>query len=134
MAHFAGVIDARGHIEVNNRHEKLQPRLSVTTRRVGLLDYLALRTGVKVSYDNRGYERRPCIAHCHDQHVHVVRQSAKWRVDSLRATLVLFNIQPYIVSQVAEVAHALRIGLEAYPAARGDTAQQMKLLGWQLPE
>lgn len=133
LAHIAGVIDARGHIEMNNRHGKLQPRLSVTTRRVVLLEYLANHTGVRISYDERGYHKRGCNEHCHEPHIKVARQSAKWRVDSLRATVVLYNVQPFIVSQVSEVAEALRVGLESYPAARGSTAKQMAELGWDLP-
>lgn len=134
VPYLAGVIDARGHIEINKRHERLQPRLSVTTRRISLLEHLAVCTGTRISHDNRGYHRRSCGEHCPDQHIEVARQSAKWRVDSLRATIVLYNIQPYIVSQTAEVAEALRVGLEAYPAARGDTAKQMVKLGWELPD
>lgn len=132
-SYVAGVIDARAHIEINMRHGKPQPRLSVTTRRISLLEHLAEITGTNISHDNRGYEKRGCGEHCATAHIHVARQSAKWRVDSLRATVVLFNVRPYIVSQVAEVAEALRVGLECYPAARGDTAKQMSRLGWELP-
>lgn len=131
---IAGIIDARGHIEVNMRHDKPQPRLSVTTRRRELLEWMATVTGTAVSYDNRGYERKPCSEHCSQTHSHVVRQSAKWRVDSSRATVVLFNVAPHIVSQRPEVLEALRVGMAAWPAARGDTAKRMAELGWVLPE
>lgn len=131
--YVAGVLDSRGHIEVSMRHERPQPRLSVTTRRVHLLEHLATLTGTTVSVDARGYERKPCGEHCSERHSHVVRQSAKWRVDSCRATIVLFNVSPFIVSQRAEVLEALRVGLDAYPAARGNTATQMARLGWALP-
>lgn len=130
---FAGVIDARGHIDLNVRHDKPQPRLSVTTRRMDLLIFMSEHTGTQISVDNRGYEKRPCGAHCKDKHVHVARQSAKWRVDSSRATIVLYNVQPYIISQVTEVRKALEIGLQSYPAARGNTAKKMQKLGWELP-
>lgn len=133
LAYVAGVIDARAHIETTNRHGKPQPRLSVTTRRLALLEHLATLTGTNVSHDNRGYEKRGCGEHCGTAHIHVARQSAKWRVDCLRATIVLFNVQPYIVAQTVEVAEALRVGLESYPAARGDTAKKMARLGWELP-
>lgn len=134
IAFVAGIIDARGHIEVSMRHDKPQPRLSVTTKRVELLEWLGKITGTKVSYDTRGYERRPCNEHCNQQHSHVVRQSAKWRVDSSRATVVLFNVAPHIVGQRKEVLEALRVGMASWPAARGDTAAQMARLGWPLPE
>jgi len=133
IAYVAGIVDARGRIEVNNRHGRPQPRIRVTTRRAELLRWLAQVTGVKVVEDDRGYERRPCGEHCASRHSHAVRQSAQWTVDSSRATVVLFNVQPFVVCQVAEVAAALRYGLEAFPPARGDVAKQMAALGWSLP-
>lgn len=133
LAYFAGVIDARGHIEIGMRHDRPQPRIAVTTRRVDLLQHLADLTGTTISEDTRGYERRPCGAHCKGRHQHVNRQSAKWRVDSARATIVLWNIHPFIVSQIEQVTEALRVGLEAWPAARGNTAERMASLGWPLP-
>lgn len=134
VAYFAGVIDARAHVEVlSGRGRGPQPRLSVTTRRIALLEHLAAQTGTKISHDNRGYARKSCAEHCAEQHVHVVRQSAKWRVDCLRATIVLHNTLPFLVAQRAEALEALRVGLEAYPAARGDTAKKMTALGWSLP-
>lgn len=133
MAYVAGVIDARGHLEANKRHGVAQPRIRVTTKRVALLNYLARVTGTKVVRDDRGYERRGCSEHCTDAHVHIVRQSAQWTVDSSRATIVLFNIQPYVVANKTEVGALLRIGLQSYPAARGNTADRMAALGWLLP-
>ncbi len=133
LAFVAGVLDARGHIDMNDRHGRPQPRLSVTTRRVELLQHLAQLTGTTVREDDRSYDRRPCGVHCTEHHSHAVRQSAYWRVDSSRATIVLYNVQPFIVCQRVEVAQALAAGLESYPAARGDTAKQMKALGWALP-
>lgn len=129
----AGVIDARGHIEISDRHDKPQPRVTITTRRITLLDRLAQLTGTKVSADDRGYSRRPCTHHCTDQHVHVVRQSSKWRVDSARALVVLAAVQPYVVAQRDEVAEAIAVGLRSWPAARGNTGAQMAALGWPLP-
>lgn len=133
VSYVAGVIDARAHIEVVNRHGKPQPRLSVTTKRLVLLQHLARLTGTKVSLDERGYEKRGCGEHCDSAHIHVARQSAKWRVDCLRATIVLHNVIPYLVDRAAEASAALTVGLESYPAARGDTAKQMARLGWELP-
>lgn len=133
LAYVAGIIDARAHFAMNDRHGRQQPRLSITTRRILLLDHFAKLTGAKVVLDDRGYERRPCGSHCTDRHSHVVRQSARVTIDSARATIVLYNVQPFIVAQVAEVRRALLHGLEAFPPARGDTATQMRQLGWEIP-
>lgn len=134
IVYFAGVIDARGHIALNGRHGVQQPRIRVTTRRRELLDWCAARTGTSVAEDVRGYERRLCGEHCSDQHVHVARQSAQWTVDSARATVVLYAVQPYILVQHAEVRQALLVGLQQFPPARGDVPRQMAGLGWPLPE
>lgn len=134
LAYVAGVVDARAHIEVTNRHGRPQPRLSVTTRRRPLLDHLAALTGTNVSVDDRGYERRGCGEHCAEPHVHVVRQSAKWRVDCGRATVVLYNVLPLLVSQVDDARRALLAGLDAWPPARGNTGAQMAALGWPIPD
>lgn len=133
IPYVAGVIDCRGHVEISLRHDKPQPRVSVTTRRIDVLLHLAAITGTKVSEDTRGYERRPCGEHCDGRHQHVVRQSAKWRVDSARATVVLWNVLPHVVGQVDKVRNALLAGLAAWPALRGDTGRQMARLGWELP-
>lgn len=133
LAFLGGVIDARGHVEVSMRHDRPQPRLAVTTRRRPLLDHLCTLTGTKLTDDAREYARRPCGEHCRETHSHVARQSAKWRVDSARATVVLWAVRPFIVGQVDEVGRALSAGLAAWPAARGNTGAQMAALGWPLP-
>ena len=134
LPYFAGVVDARGHIELNSRHGHPQPRVRVTTRRRELLEWLAARTGTTVVEDSRGYNRKLCGEHCSEQHVHVARQSAQWTVDSSRATVVLYAIQPYVIAQAAEVRRALLSGLERFPPAHGDVPRQMAGLGWPLPE
>lgn len=133
VAYLAGVIDARGHVEVNVRHDRPQPRIRITTRRFGLLSHLAECTGTKVYADDRGYERRPCSNHCHEPHVHVVRQSSRWTVDSSRATIVLYNIEPFIVDKRDEVRTALMAGLDAFPPTRSNVPEVMVRLGWAIP-
>lgn len=109
LSYVAGVIDSRGHLEVTNRHGTPQPRIRVTTRRVALLSHLAQLTGTKVVTDDRGYERRQCSEHCKSKHVHAVRQSAQWTVDSARATIVLFNVAPLLVAVHAEALSLLEV-------------------------
>jgi hypothetical protein len=133
FAWIAGVIDARGHIESHNRHGHVQPRVRVTTRNVELLGTLARFCGNKVVLDERGYDRRPCGDHCTSQHQHMVRQSASWTVDSARATVVLFNVVPFLYAQRTTASLALEAGLKRFPPARGDLVPQMVALGWELP-
>jgi hypothetical protein len=134
VGYVAGVIDARGHIEVNNRHGKPQPRVRITTKRIELLEKMAALTGSKVVQDRMGYNRKACSEHCADQHQHVAWQSIQWTVDSARATIVLYNVQPFIFGQVDKVRTALMAGLAAFPPERGNTPQQMYDLGWEIPD
>lgn len=129
----AGVIDARGHIEVNDRHGRPQPRIRVTTARTALLHRLADLTGTTVKTDHRGYQRRPCGAHCQERHSHVARQSAYWVVDSARATIVLANVAPHLIAQRDDARTALIAGLDVWPPPRGDTVGRMASLGWEVP-
>lgn len=133
VAWAAGVIDARGHIEVNARHGKGQPRVRITTKNLPLLERLAVLTGTRVVTDRIGYNRRPCTDHCVEQHTHIAWQSIQWTVDSARATIVLCNVRPFIVAREVDVARALDAGLAAFPPERGDTPRQMAALGWELP-
>lgn len=133
IAYLAGILDARGLFEINVRHTYPQPRLRVTTRRTELLSWLAERTGTAVVEDSRGYNRKLCGTHCQDAHVHVARQSAQWTVDSSRATVVLYNVQPYLISQQSQGRKLLLAGLERFPPAKGDVPRQMAQLGWKIP-
>ena len=133
IQYLAGVLDARAHIEAHNRHGHVQPRLRVTTKMLRLLNTLAEYTGTKVVPDYRGYTKRPCGEHCTDKHSHVVRQSAQWTVDSSRATIVLYNVVPFMVAQRPEAVLALEAGLQRFPPARGNVDDQMAALGWALP-
>jgi hypothetical protein len=134
IAWFAGVIDARAHLESHNRHGHVQPRVRVTTREEALLEELARWTGAKVVLDDRAYSRRPCGEHCQNQHSHIVRQSKQWTVDSARATILLHNLLPYLRVKRERAVVCVQAGLLRFPPARGDTHTQMLELGWEMPK
>lgn len=133
IAYVAGVVDARGHLSTNDRHGFRQPRIRITTRRRELLHRIAELTGTVVVDQTAGYQKRNCAEHCKDQHVHVYRQSAQWTVDSSRATILLYNVLPYLVAQADDARTLLLAGLERFPPARGDMPKRMTELGWALP-
>jgi hypothetical protein len=134
IAWVAGVLEARGHVEVTDRRGNPAPRLRVTTRKHELLVELARLTGNRVVKDERGYQKRPCGEHCRDQHVHVVRQSTQWTADSSRATIILAATMPYVRTRRVEFLRALEAGMRQWPATKGDTAKKMKALGWPMPQ
>ena len=131
----AGIIDARGHIELVGRHGAQTPRIRVTTARVELLTWLANRTGTAVHRDARGYERRACAEHCGSTHVHIARQSSYWNVDAARAVIVLYNVLPYLVCQLSVAHEALLIGTLTWPVSpRTEISEQMRRRGWDIPD
>ena len=132
VAWIAGVLDARGHIRLEARRGVPQPRIRVTTRKTALLEHMASLTGTKPRYDTAGYERRNCSEHCKHKH-EMVRQSAYWDCDGIRATIILHSCLPHMVAQRAEAMEVLRVGYEQYSAARNGIAASMLRLGWTVP-
>jgi hypothetical protein len=136
IEYFAGVLDARGHFEIVDRKRgetALRPRITVTTKRLELLEWMAIRTGTKVHIDDRGYDRKACAEHCQLPHVHYVRQSSFWRVEGTRATVLLYNIEPLLVQQAALARKLLLEGAKHYPGQRNEISQEMFRHYWKLP-
>lgn len=135
LGYVAGVIDARGHITVNERRPgNLTPRVRITTRKADLLHWLADRTGVTVKTDDRGYARRPCGDHCTERHSHQVRQSAYWNVDGARAVIVLHGVLPWLVVSRFDAIEAIRAGSLLWPIEpRSEVTEAMRRLGWPIP-
>ncbi len=128
LPYFAGIVDARGSIGINLRNNHPQPRIRVMTGRLRLLEWLAGMTGVGVM------TCRPCSDDCTKRHYHTVRQSTQWTVDSSRAPIVLYNIRPFLIAQADLARDAYLAGVDVYPPARGNVPEQMRKLGWRLPE
>ena len=134
LGYVAGVIDARGHIEVNNRHGKPQPRVRITTKRIELLQHLATHHRQQGGRGPRGLQPAGLLgalhraAPAHRLAEHPVDRGLGPRHDRL------YNIQPLIVAQVDKVRTALMAGLTAFPPERGNTPQVMYDLGWDIPD
>lgn len=130
IGYIAGVIDARGHIETH----PTRTRVAVTTKRKQLLQWLATHTGVGITLDDREYHKRGCTEHCELPHQHSQRRSAYWRVDGIRAGIVLASCYPYLVEQRLEAHAALQSLADRWPAApsRHELCREMKRLGWPL--
>lgn len=130
---FAGVLDARAHFRLEDRRGTPQPRLRITTNRLGLLAVLCEMTGTRLRQDDKGYNRRLCADHCKAKHVHVVRQSAYWNADCTRATIILHSCLPYLRSSRGEALALLDAGYSTYQPTKNGTAAMMQRLGWKLP-
>lgn len=131
---FAGVLDARAHMRLENRRGVPTPRLRVTTNRLVLLRTLCEMTGVRLH--QRGdldYKRRVCSEHCHDKHAHVTSAEAYWNADCTRATIILHSCLPYLRSSRDDALTLLDAGYPTYQPTKNGTAGAMQRLGWKLP-
>lgn len=133
LSWMAGIVESRGHVEINDRHGTPQARVRITTARVALLEEFARLAGTKVVMGARTYQRRACSEHCEEPHQHIAWQSASVTIDSARAYIVLRAIEPYLKASSDKIKLALVAGAQAWPPKRGNTLAQMKKLGWPEP-
>jgi hypothetical protein len=54
-----------------------------------------------------------CTEHCREKHQHVMSVSGRWSVTGANATVVLWNIRPFIQLQTEQVRTDLVVGLSA---------------------
>jgi hypothetical protein len=125
IAFFAGVIDARAHVEPE------RTRLTVTTNRVHILEWLAKHSGVKATVKEREYFRRGCSEHCNKRHQHISHQSMYWTVRGQRALIIADNVLPYLV-QTRDSMYALLLAstIQQKDPLKTEIGAQMARLGW----
>lgn len=131
-AYIAGIVDAMGILRVREVRESTQlPMVAVHGSNLGLLDWLAARTGSGVTLTRREYMRDGCSLHCPQAHVHIQSYSGRWSLTGARATVLLYGIIPYMQLQSKTATEMLELGLATpYKAA---TVAKMTALGWPLP-
>ena len=97
-----------------------------------MLGYLAKLTGTRAVTTRRQYVKAGCSEHCREKHQHVMSVSGRWSVTGAKATVVLWNIRPYIHLQSEAVQTALVVGLGA--GFKPATVARMAELGWDVPD
>lgn len=133
LAYIAGIIDSLGGIRVRATPDGTDlPMVYVHAPNVAVLNYLAEATGTKMITVRRAYSRAGCAEHCAEKHQHVVSLSGRWSVTGVRATVVLWNIRPYLTLRADEARSALVVGLAA--PFKPATPRKMADLGWELPD
>lgn len=132
LAYVAAIIDSLGGIRTRVVGDTELPMVFVHGPNLPVLQYLADLTGTKVTVVTRGYSKAGCAEHCPEQHQHIHSRSGRWSVTGVKATVLLWNIRPYLRFQAEAAATAITLGLSApfKPATPG----KMLTLGWALPE
>lgn len=132
LAYLAGVIDVMGRIWTRpSSNGRRLPLLEISANRPELMDWLSETTSTEVFTTSRDYMRMGCAEHCAESHVHSVSTSTRWSVTGAKATIVLFNIEPYAFLKRPEVEFALGLGMMA--EMRAQTVRSMRAKGWTIP-
>ena len=132
VAYIAGIIDTQGVIRTRTAGDTELPYVALSGPNERMLRYLASMTGTKVTITRREFVRAGCAQHCAEKHQHITSISGRWSVSGVKATVLLYNIRPYLRLQLDEAVEALVVGLTTrYKPA---TVQKMADLGWEIPE
>ena len=133
LAYVAGVLDMQCNIKTRTTpDDTVLPMLAMYGPNVGMLEYLADLTDTKMVVARRSYSKAGCAQHCKDKHQHIVSVSGRWTLTGMKATIVLYNIQPYVRLQREAVTSALVVGLKApFKPAK---LKAMEVLGWEIPD
>jgi hypothetical protein len=89
------------------------PSIALSNGNIDMLHYLATLTGTRAITTRRTYVKAGCTEHCREKHQHVMSVSGRWSVTGAKATVVLWNIRPFIQLQTEQVRTDLVVGLSA---------------------
>jgi hypothetical protein len=131
LAYAAALIDSFGTLTVREVNGALLPQVIIQGK-IAALPWLAEITGVKIIEIRKGYTRHQCTEHCPEAHTRIESITGRWALTGARATVVLFNVEPYLRVQG-------RIARDLVEAGQGigyktQVVNDMKRLGWQLPD
>lgn len=133
LAYVAGVVDLLGLIRVRDLPTGTRlPVIQMHGNYMPTFNYFSELTGTKAIVVRRSYSRAGCSLHCKEKHQHVVSVSGRWSLTGAKATIVLWNIRPFLRVQLDRAEEALSVGLET--RFKPATLEKMRQLGWDLPE
>lgn len=132
LAYVAGIVDLLGLIRVRHVEDTPLPVLQVHGKHMPTFDYLGSLTGTKAIETTRDYTRHGCAQHCAEKHMHIVSRSGRWSLTGAKATVVLWNIQPFLRVKKDAADGALAVGLGT--TFKQGTVGKMRDLGWEIPE
>jgi hypothetical protein len=128
IAYFAGVLDSRAHIEPS------RTRITVTTKRIHILEWLARNSGVRPTLKTREYLKRGCSSHCDIRHQHVSHESMYWTVRGERALIIGENVLPHLIQTRDDIYNMLRMTAAKANRQLTEIGAQMQRLGWALSQ
>jgi hypothetical protein len=132
VAYVAGVIDLQGLIRTRQAGDTELPYVAVSGPNTEMLHYLAALTGTTATVTRRSYSKAGCAEHCAEKHQHIVSTSGRWSVSGVKATVLLWNIRPYLRLQTAAATSAIAVG--TCTGFKQSTVAKMEQLGWDVPD
>lgn len=131
VAYVAGVVDLLGLIRIRYAEDTPLPVVQVHGKYMSTLEYLGELTGTKAIETRREYTRAGCAEHCKEKHMHITSTSGRWSVTGAKATVLLWNMQPYLRVKKDAADGALAVGLRT--KFKQGTVDKMRQLGWEIP-
>lgn len=132
LAYLAGVLDFLAVLRVRTTPQGSQlPYVGISSANLAALGRVATITGTKITQVERDYMRRGCDEHCAHAHQHIVSTTGRWSVTGSRATVVLFNTQPFLTRDLDLASELIQVGLSA--PTKPAVAARMAAAGWELP-
>lgn len=132
LAYLAGVLDMHAVIRTRKGADGDLPSIAMHGPQTDMLEFLANLTGTRAIVTRRDYTKAGCAEHCAEKHQHIVSVSGRWSVTGAKATVLLWNVRPYMRLQTDVATAAIGSGLRAgYKPA---TLKNMRDLGWDLPD
>lgn len=134
LAYVAGVVDLLGLIRVRTLPDSgtQLPVVQLHGPHMDTFSYLGELTGTKAIVTRRAFVRAGCTQHCKEKHQHVQSVSARWSLTGVKATVVLWNVRPFLRVQTERAGEALEVGLRT--RFKPATVRRMQELGWDVPE
>lgn len=132
LAYVAGIVDLLGLIRIRDVEGTMLPVLQIHGQHMPIFNYLGELTGTRAIETRRDYTRAGCSQHCSEKHMHIVSRSGRWSLTGAKATVVLWNIQPYLREKKDAADGALAVGLAT--KFKQGTVDKMAALGWDVPE
>lgn len=134
LAYVAGVVDLVANIKIRRAGQGTNvdlPVIAIYGAYPDVLHWLGEHTETRPVVTSRQYARAGCQEHCQEKHQHVTSVSARWSLTGAKATIVLYNVMPYLKFQTHDAEMAVQLGLITnYKQA---TVTKMRSLGWETP-
>lgn len=131
LSYVAAVVDNYAKLTTRVVHSDQLPVVTIQGK-LNVLHWLAEITGVSLMTLDKDYVRHQCTEHCPDKHMPIVSWTYRWQLTGARATVVLYNIEPFMRVQAREARDLVELGRTV--GFKTNVVNDMTRLGWHAPD